>query len=67
MNFFVKVVDKQQLRSNPGFYGYRAGYYGTWTGYPYVETIEYREGTLSIAGVGQGVTIFTVCTAVDKL
>lgn len=25
------------------------------------------EGTLSIAGVGQGVTIFTVCTAVDKL
>jgi hypothetical protein len=25
------------------------------------------EGTLSIAGVGQGVTVFTVCTAVDKL
>ena len=25
------------------------------------------EGTLSVAGVGQGVTIFTVCTAVDKL
>lgn len=25
------------------------------------------EGTLSVAGHGQGVTIFTVCTAVDKL
>jgi hypothetical protein len=25
------------------------------------------EGTLSVAGVGQGVTIFTVCTPVDKL
>ena len=25
------------------------------------------EGTLSVAGVGQGVTVFTVCTAVDKL
>jgi hypothetical protein len=25
------------------------------------------EGTLSVAGQGQGVTVFTVCTAVDKL
>ena len=25
------------------------------------------EGTLSVAGVGQSVTVFTVCTAVDKL
>ena len=25
------------------------------------------EGTLSVAGLGQGVTVFTVCTAVDKL
>jgi hypothetical protein len=25
------------------------------------------EGTLSVAGHGQGVTVFTVCTAVDKL
>ena len=25
------------------------------------------EGTLSVAGVGQGVTVFTVCTPVDKL
>jgi hypothetical protein len=25
------------------------------------------EGTLSVAGVGQGVTIFTICTPVEKL
>ena len=25
------------------------------------------EGTLSVAGHGQGVTVFTICTAVDKL
>jgi hypothetical protein len=25
------------------------------------------EGTLSVAGVGQGVTVFTTCTAADKL
>jgi hypothetical protein len=25
------------------------------------------EGTLSVAAHGQGVTVFTVCTAVDKL
>ena len=25
------------------------------------------EGTLSVAGHGQGVTVFTVCTPVDKL
>ena len=25
------------------------------------------EGTLSVAGHGQGVTVFTVCTAIDKL
>ena len=25
------------------------------------------DGTLSVAGHGQGVTVFTVCTAVDKL
>ena len=25
------------------------------------------EGTLSVAAQGQGVTVFTVCTAVDKL
>ena len=49
VNFFLKVVDKQQIRSSsPAFYSYRTPYYGTWHGYPYVETIEYREGTLSV-------------------
>jgi hypothetical protein len=49
VNFFVRVVDKQEVRSAPGYYGYRAGYYGAWAGYPYnVETVEYRQGTLSI-------------------
>jgi len=48
VNFFLKVVQKQELRSTGGYYGYRHGYYGTWTGYPYVETIDYKEGTLSV-------------------
>jgi len=26
----------------------RGDYYGTWTGYPYVETVDYKEGTLSV-------------------
>jgi hypothetical protein len=48
VNFFLKVVNKQELRSTGGYYGYRQGYYGTWTGYPYVETVDYKQGTLSI-------------------
>jgi hypothetical protein len=49
VNFFVRVVDKQEIRSSPGYYGYRAGYYGAWAGYPYnVETVEYKQGTLSV-------------------
>ena len=49
VNFFLKVVNTQQVRSSgSGYYGYRSGYYGTWSGYPYVETVDYREGTLSI-------------------
>ncbi|HYQ02265.1 MAG TPA: DUF4136 domain-containing protein [Polyangiaceae bacterium] len=48
VNFYLKVVNKQELRSTGGYYGYRHGYYGTWTGYPYVETINYKEGTLSV-------------------
>jgi Domain of unknown function (DUF4136) len=48
VNFYLKVVNKQELRSSGGYYGYRHGYYGTWTGYPYVETVNYKEGTLSI-------------------
>jgi hypothetical protein len=49
VNFFLKVVDKQRLRSTPsGYYSYRAGYYGTWGNYPYMDTVDYRDGTLSI-------------------
>jgi len=48
VNFFLKVVNKQEIRSSGGYYGYRQGYYGTWTGYPYVETVDYKQGTLSI-------------------
>jgi hypothetical protein len=49
VNIFLKIVDKQQVRSSgSGYYSYRGGYYGTWSGYPYVETVDYREGTLSI-------------------
>jgi len=51
VNFFLKVVDKQEVRSSgtgTGYYGYRSRYYGTWSGYPNVETVEYREGTLSV-------------------
>ena len=32
-----------------GFYGYRGGAYGAWASYPYdVDTVDYRQGTLSI-------------------
>lgn len=50
VNFFLKIVDKQQVRSSGsgGYYGYRSRYYGTWSGYPYMETVDYREGTLSV-------------------
>jgi hypothetical protein len=49
VNFFLKVVDRQQVRSSSsGYYGYRSRQYGTWSSYPYVETYDYREGTLSI-------------------
>jgi len=48
VNFYLKIVNKQQVRSTGGYYGYRHGYYGTWTGYPYVETVNYKEGTLNV-------------------
>ncbi|HEU4530385.1 MAG TPA: DUF4136 domain-containing protein [Steroidobacteraceae bacterium] len=56
VNFYLKVVEKQEVRSSPsvgvgygGFYGYRGGAYGAWASYPYdVDTVDYRQGTLSI-------------------
>lgn len=50
VNFFLNIEDKQRLRSTPssGYYGYRAGSYSTWGGYPHTETVDYRKGTLSV-------------------
>lgn len=49
VNFFANVQEKQELRSvpAPGYYTYRAGFYGGW-GPTAVETITYREGTLTV-------------------
>ena len=53
VNFNVNVADKTDVRSTPsagaGYYGYRSGMYGAWAGYPQdVQTVHYKEGTLSI-------------------
>ena len=61
MNFNVNVTEKTEIRSSPnvsvgyGYYGYRSGMYGAWTGYPYdVQTTNYRQGTLTIDVVDAG-------------
>ena len=55
VNFNVNVIDKTEVRSSPsmsagyGYYGYRAGMYGSWSGYPQdVTTTNYKQGTLAI-------------------
>lgn len=55
VNFNLNVVDKSEVYSTPstgigyGYYGYRSGMYGAWSGYPRdIETRNYRQGTLSI-------------------
>jgi hypothetical protein len=51
VNFNVNVENRADVESTPtmGFYGYRAGMYGTWAGYPQdVHTTHYQEGTLAI-------------------
>jgi len=55
VNFNVNITDKTEIRSTPtttvgyGYYGYRAGMYGAWGGYPQeIETRNYRQGTLTI-------------------
>jgi len=50
LNFYANVQDRQELRTTPtsmGYYGYRGGMYGGWGGVD-VETINYKQGTLSI-------------------
>ena len=50
VNFYANVQDKQEIRSTPvsaGYYGYRSNfYYGMNT--QQVETVNYKEGTLTI-------------------
>jgi hypothetical protein len=49
INFFANVQEKQEIVSTPamGYYGYRRGMYGGFGMYN-VDTITYREGTLSV-------------------
>ncbi len=50
VNFYANVEDKQEIRTAPfaiGYYGYRRGLYGGFNT-PDVETVNYKQGTLSI-------------------
>lgn len=50
LNFYANVEDKQEIRSTPvsmGYYGYR-GYYGYGMQTQQIETVNYKEGTLTI-------------------
>lgn len=51
VNFSTNVESRTELHSAPSasFYGYRAGMYGAWAGYPSdVYTTQYKQGTLAI-------------------
>jgi hypothetical protein len=57
LNFYVNIQDKQDVRTAPGstaFVGYAGGYYGYRRGYyrvyntATVETVNYKQGTLTI-------------------
>jgi uncharacterized protein DUF4136 len=57
LNFYVNIQDKQDVRTTPGsvgYVGYAGGYYGYRTGYyrvvnpATVETVNYKQGTLTI-------------------
>jgi hypothetical protein len=54
VNFNTNVENRTEVQSTGtsasyGFYGYRAGMYGAWGGYPNdVYTTHYQEGTLAI-------------------
>ncbi len=49
LNFFANEQERQEIRSMPsmGYYGYRRGYYGGF-GMSTIETVTYREGTLTV-------------------
>jgi len=51
VNFLLKVVDRQALRStaSSGFRGYGTARYVAWRGYPYdIDTVDYKAGTLGV-------------------
>jgi hypothetical protein len=55
VNFNLNIENRTDVRSTPtttgvGYYGYRAGYYSMWAGYPQqsVETVHYQAGTLAV-------------------
>ena len=52
VNFSTNVENRTEVQSSgasAGFYGYRAGMYGAWGGYPQdVYTTHYQQGTLAI-------------------
>ncbi|HKE93180.1 MAG TPA: DUF4136 domain-containing protein [Povalibacter sp.] len=60
INFNVNLKDQADVQSQPGlgmggYYGYRAGMYGVWGGYPQdIETVHYQIGTLTIDMVDAG-------------
>lgn len=57
VNFYANIEDKQEIRSYStgpsvgvgyGYYGYRRGYYAGWSTGTEVQTVNYKEGTLTI-------------------
>lgn len=57
VNFYANVEDKQEIRTYStgptmgvgyGYYGYRRGYYTGWSTGTEVQTVNYKEGTLTI-------------------
>jgi hypothetical protein len=47
VNFFLTLSAKEEVVPTDGYYAYRVNRYGTWTGYPYLDVVEYTEGTLT--------------------
>ena len=57
VNFYANIEDKQEIRTYStgptmgmgyGSYGYRSGYYAGWSTGTEVQTVNYKEGTLTI-------------------
>jgi hypothetical protein len=57
VNFYANIEDKQEIRSYStgptmgvgyGYYGYRRGYYAGWSTGTEIQTVNYKQGTLTI-------------------